>query len=232
MIGDGVIVAAAGQLLAYDVTTGDLRWSGPEGDGYSSPHVATIDGVAQVLLVSSARTISVAPADGTVLWQHSWGGTPIVQPAVTAEGDILVAPGAASGTRRLRVTRAPGSETAWRVEERWTSNGLKPYFNDFVVHEGHAFGFDGRILASHRPRERRAQVEGRALRQRPDDPAAGSESAAGPVRERRVVLVGRRRTISPRSRDSRPSTARRGTIRYSWATSCSCATLKRWPPSG
>ena len=47
--------------------------------------------------------------------------------------------------RRIAVARGPAG---WTVEERWTSRGLKPYFNDFVVHEGHAFGFDGGILAS------------------------------------------------------------------------------------
>ena len=53
-------------------------------------------------------------------------------------------PGGA-GIRRLGVARGPAG---WNVEERWTSRGLKPYFNDFVVHKGHAFGFDGSILAS------------------------------------------------------------------------------------
>src|SRR6476659_7938082 len=46
--------------------------------------------------------------------------------------------------RRLTGVQGPGGCTA---EEVWTSPGLKPYFNDFVVHEGHAFGFDGGILA-------------------------------------------------------------------------------------
>ena len=49
-----------------------------------------------------------------------------------------------AGTRRLAVAHAADK---WTVEERWTSNGLKPYFNDFVVHKGHAFGFDGNILS-------------------------------------------------------------------------------------
>jgi outer membrane protein assembly factor BamB len=148
VVDDIVIVAAAGTLAAYDVATGNPRWRGPSyGGSYSSPHRATIDGVVQILLLGGPGAISVAPANGAVLWEHKWSPGAIVQPALTADGDILINAIASTGglgTRRLDVRH--GSD-GWSVEERWTSNGLKPYFNDFVVHKGHAFGFDGTILA-------------------------------------------------------------------------------------
>src|ERR1044071_240635 len=135
VIDDVVIVATAGRLVAYDSATGNRRWLGPAGGGgYSSPHLVTIDKVAQILLLNGAGAISVAPGDGTVLWEHPFPGDGIVQPAVTAGGDVLIGSGsglggAKAGMRRLAVGHGPGG---WVVEERWTSIGLKPYFNDFV----------------------------------------------------------------------------------------------------
>jgi outer membrane protein assembly factor BamB len=145
-----VIVAVSGQLIAYDVRTGDRRWLGPKGGaGYSSPHLATIDGVAQVMLLRGSRTISVAPADGTLLWEHTWQpGASIVQPALTPDGDVLINTADAMGGQGMRRLDVSRGSAGWTVEEKWTSRGLKPYFNDFVVHNGHAFGFDGNILSS------------------------------------------------------------------------------------
>jgi outer membrane protein assembly factor BamB len=148
VVDDLIIVAASGTLAAYEIASGKTRWIGPAGGtSYSSPHPMTIDGVRQVLLLSGSGATSVALADGTRLWERPWQGSAIVQPAQTADGDVLISTSSVAGgigTRRLAVAHGSGG---WSVEERWTSDGLKPYFNDYVVHKGHAFGFDGSILA-------------------------------------------------------------------------------------
>ena len=149
VVGDVVIVAAAGKLAGYDVATGAPRWVGPAGGwGYSSPHRVTIDGVTQVVLLNGGGATSIAPADGKVLWEYRWSGGNIVQPALTADGDVLIGTldenASGVGTRRIAIAHGAGG---WTVEERWTSKGLKPSFNDYVVHKGYAFGFDGGILA-------------------------------------------------------------------------------------
>lgn len=150
VVDDLVVVALSGLLVAFDLETGEPRWQGPAdpegGDGYSSPHLAKVDGVRQILLLRPAGIVGVSPADGSLLWEHAWSGYPIVQPAFTANGDILFSVTDKSGIRRLSVAQGAGDQ--WTVEERWTSIRLKPYFNDFVVHKGHAYGFDGGILAA------------------------------------------------------------------------------------
>jgi outer membrane protein assembly factor BamB len=149
LAGDVVIVAAAGTLAAYDATTGEPRWVGPRrGAGYSSPHLVTIGGVPQVVLLDAQGATSVAPENGARLWDlevpSGAMSAPIVQPSVTADGDLLVGDGQARGLYRIAVAHEP---EGWAVTQRWMSTGLKPYYNDFVVHKGHAFGFDGSILA-------------------------------------------------------------------------------------
>jgi outer membrane protein assembly factor BamB len=149
IVADLVVVAVGGTLAAYALADGEPRWAGPAGgDSYSSPQLATIDGVSQVLLASTAGTMGVAPATGKALWTHPWNTRlpvmPIVQPAMLEGSTVLVGDNS-SGLRRLAVGRR---DSAWTVDEQWVSNRLKPYFNDFVVHRGYAYGFDGTILAA------------------------------------------------------------------------------------
>ena len=148
IVDDLLVIAVSGTLAAYAAADGQPRWVGPGGgESYSSPQLATIDGVSQVLLLTASGTTSVAPATGKSLWTHPWNSRlptmPIVQPAVLDDGTVLV--GETNGLRRLAITRR---DTAWAIDERWVSNRLKPYFNDFVVHRGYAYGFDGAILTA------------------------------------------------------------------------------------
>ena len=148
VVGD-IVVVHAGALVAYDLATGEPRWRGPAGAGsYSSPQLLTVAGVPQIVMLTHAGVTGVAPADGALLWEHPVPGIGIVQPALAAPGDVLVSQvggdAAPLGTHRIAVAHGPGG---WTAAERWRSSKLKPSFSPFVVHQGHAFGFDGRLLS-------------------------------------------------------------------------------------
>lgn len=150
VLGETVIVAASGRLVAYDAASGNVRWLGPNHSGsYASPHLLMMEGVAQVALLTGDGITSVAPADGSVLWEHAWseGGATMLQPGRTESGDLLLTGSSMSGGVGIRRVSVAHGESGWSVKEQWTSRGLKPYFNDFVVHKGHAYGFDGSILS-------------------------------------------------------------------------------------
>jgi outer membrane protein assembly factor BamB len=146
VLADKVIVATAGNLIAYDLATGEPKWSMTDGgSGYSSPHLMKIGGVDQVVLLGGAGATGVAPDDGRKLWQFPLStNTRITQPAMTPEGDVLVNDGEGNGLRRITVSQGSGG---WTTQERWLSEGLNVYFSDLVVHKGHAYGFEGSSIA-------------------------------------------------------------------------------------
>jgi outer membrane protein assembly factor BamB len=146
IVGDAVIVALSGKLAAYDSANGKPLWSGSDGGpSYSSPHPMTIGGVFQVLLMSKEGAVSVEPSSGQKLWNYSWSTDDrILQPALISDGDLLLSGDGFKGIRRIRVSHNQGE---WAVEELWKSRQMKLNFNDFLIHEGHAYGFDGPRIA-------------------------------------------------------------------------------------
>ena len=145
IFGDKVIVALSGKLAAYDTVSGKPKWfSADGGDSYSSPHLANIDGVSQVLMMSKSGSVGIEPETGKQLWKYSRPNMcRILQPAMITNGDFLFAD-ETSGVQRIKISHA---QDKWNVKELWSSEEMKLYFNDFIIHKGHAYGFDGPSLA-------------------------------------------------------------------------------------
>lgn len=148
LVAGDLLIVQADSLIAYDLETGQIRWTGPKLHSYSSPQLLQLRGVPQIVLIGHDQTISVDPVNGKVLWEHPWPGVGIVQPVVIGNSDLLISlidnAAAPIGTRRIALTPGNGG---WKAEERWTSNRLKTSFSDVVVHQNRAYGFDGNILA-------------------------------------------------------------------------------------
>ncbi len=143
-----VIISISGKIIAYDLVSGELRWSGPDGgESYSSPHLLTIDSVRQILFMNQTSLTSFAPSDGRELWKIAMKGSPVIQPAQVTANDILVSEaGETMGIGMLLISIKNGPD-GWKISKQWTSTGMKPYFNDYIIHKDHTYGFDGLSLA-------------------------------------------------------------------------------------
>jgi outer membrane protein assembly factor BamB len=60
-----------GALTAYDINTGEVKWSwGGDGPGYGSPMVAEFGGVRQLVTNTQGKLIGIDPGTGALLWEH------------------------------------------------------------------------------------------------------------------------------------------------------------------
>ena len=148
LVAHGIVSVFAGapngkSVAAYDAVSGEPVWTAGEGQlSYCSPHLATLDGVEQILIATDAGVTAIHPTKGDVLWKHEWPSKDmarVIQPAILNDTDVLIGTGMGGGTRRLHVTH---SDDGWTVKELWTSKAIKPYFNDLVVYDNYLYGFD------------------------------------------------------------------------------------------
>lgn len=137
-------------VIAYDRGTGEIAWTAPAGrQTYSSPAVVTLAGRRQVVVVTSNGLDAYDPGTGEPLWSHLladgiFGGRTI-QPAVVSETDVILPPSDGGTMRRLRVV---ATDDGYDTEIVWETKKFKPNFNDYVVADGQAYGFDVNIFAS------------------------------------------------------------------------------------
>lgn len=149
---EGTVIVFAGggpkkALVGYDARDGSIRWTAGDGlNSYSSPQVATFFDQSHVLISTDFGLEAIQANDGTRAWAHDWevpNNARIVQPAVLEDNSIVLGTGSGTGTRRIQVAREGDT---WSATELWESNQFKPYFNDFVLHQGQVYGFDGNIF--------------------------------------------------------------------------------------
>jgi outer membrane protein assembly factor BamB len=145
---DGLLIVHAGgpgsgAIVALDPARGMVTWSW-KGDGpaYSSSVATSIAGVRQIVALTQKRMVSLAIADGRLLWELPFTteyDQTIMTPVIV--GDLVVYGGVSKPTAAIRVARADGKWTTTRV---WENPDIPMYMSSPVEKGGFLYGLTQR----------------------------------------------------------------------------------------
>ncbi len=138
-------------LLALDRKSGKEVWrGGTDQISYSSPLLATLAGVPQIVLTSQMQVAAYDLESGQQLWSVPWPSSSsndasVSQPVVLDDSQVLISKGYGGGCRLLEIVR---DGEAWKVNEPiWISkSSLRTKFTSCVVKDGFAYGLSDGIL--------------------------------------------------------------------------------------
>jgi outer membrane protein assembly factor BamB len=129
-----------GPLTAFDARSGATRWTAGGGGGFSSPIVALLGGVQQVISTTQTHVIGVETSNGRLLWRYPFAGangatTPVVY------GDAVIVSALNLGVEAFRPLRHGGE---WTTTALWQTKDVSMYTSNPVVVEGTLFGLSHR----------------------------------------------------------------------------------------
>jgi outer membrane protein assembly factor BamB len=134
--------------VAYSRSDGKRVWSAlDDRQSYSSPMLAEIAGVRQLVVFSAARVVGLTPVSGEVLWEYPWRTDYDVnasQPVIVSGNRVFLSSGYGHGAVMIEITR---SDPRWSVREVWRNIRMKNQFSSSLLHEGYLYGLDESILA-------------------------------------------------------------------------------------
>lgn len=151
---DKVVVNPGGvsgkSVAAYDRLTGEKLWSaGDEPASYSSPSLATIGGVRQILVFHGIGISGYDAQTGKELWKYNeWRNGPGVnaaQPIVREGNQIFISCGYGKGSALLHVAQT-GDRWSATKDETFNSRYLQMKFSSGVFKDGYVYGLSERIL--------------------------------------------------------------------------------------
>jgi outer membrane protein assembly factor BamB len=150
-VGDLVVVSAGGtngrSLVAYHRDTGAPVWqAGDDRMSYSSPQLATLAGVRQIVILNHTTIVSHDPSTGRVLWQHAWPREQpsVAQPLLLPGDRALFSAGYGIGSRLLQI--AADERGDLRATLVWESTRMKAKFTNLVARDGFVYGLDDGVL--------------------------------------------------------------------------------------
>ena len=177
-----VIVAGGGpgggpwiSLLAFDKVSGKLVWPGGSRQiGYSSPTVAVLGGMRQILIVNEASVTGHDPRTGDTLWEQPFKGSSTSnantsQVVPVGDNRLFVSKGYLGGSELFRVGRDDSGK--WTTKKIWRKASiLKTKFTNIAVFNGFAYGLSDGILECAELSTGSSPLEARPLRPWPASP--------------------------------------------------------------
>jgi outer membrane protein assembly factor BamB len=158
--GDAVIVAAGqpkgATLAAYHQQDGTRLWmGGNQTASYSSPILATLGGMEQILYFGPKALAGFDAVSGKLLWEHPWFATSsyphVAIPLPLSADGVMVSSGYGQGSGRAKIARQ--ADGTWTAEETWATNRMKAKFTNLIEYQGHVYGLDDGQFACFDPHD-------------------------------------------------------------------------------